>query len=91
MRERPPRADGRPPFVWVEDDDTGHRYDIPQTAVRAGMTAVPGYPLNWSGKARAPKFRSQLFSTGVVEPNVDEPSGDAVAARVVSRKNKEAS
>lgn len=50
---RPP---GRIPFVWCQDDSTGHRYDIREDVLTDGMTPVKDYPLNWSGAAREPKF-----------------------------------
>lgn len=48
---------GQVPYVWVEDVSTGHRYDVPRSAVRPGMTPVPGYALNWTGQPRATKHR----------------------------------
>lgn len=50
------RARGRIPFVWVRDDTTGHAYDVPENAVTSGMTPVPGYELNFTGKARRTKY-----------------------------------
>lgn len=46
---------GRVPFVWVEDDTTGHRYDVLETALRAGMTPVEGVEKNYTGRARPAK------------------------------------
>lgn len=87
MPERQPRRDstrtGRVPFVWVEDADTKHRYDVLETSIEVGMTPVEGYDLNWSDKAREPKFFVE--KDGQAAPViVDEPSGDAVAARKAS-------
>lgn len=62
QRELAARARGVIPFVWVQDDDTGHRYDVPEPSVRTGMTPVPGYPLNFDRAARPTKYRDDLAS-----------------------------
>lgn len=49
---------GEIPFVWVQDDATGHRYDVAETAIGEGVTRVPGVPLNWTESARPPKYRT---------------------------------
>ncbi len=54
------RTTSRTPFIWVEDNDTGHRYDVPETALRAGMTPVEGVEKNLTGRARRPKYRTDL-------------------------------
>lgn len=51
---------GRVPFVWVEDTDTGHRYDVLETALRDGMKPVEGAELNYTGRARRTKYRTDL-------------------------------
>ncbi|MFI1194084.1 hypothetical protein ACH4T9_12615 [Micromonospora sp. NPDC020750] len=72
-RRAPRDTSGRVPFVWVKDADTGHRYDVPQTAVRDGMTPVPDYPLNWGRRARPPKYRTDLAGSDT------PPKGDGTA------------
>lgn len=64
----PPEGQGRGeiPFVWVQDDTTGHRYDVAETAIGEGMTPVAGVELNWTGSARPPKYRTDKAG--------DEPS-----------------
>lgn len=43
-------------FVWVSDEKNGARYDVPAGMLpRAGLTPVPGYPVNYKPRARAPK------------------------------------
>jgi hypothetical protein len=82
--ERQPRRDstrnGRIPFVWVEDADTKHRYDVLETQIEPGMTLVPDYDPNYSGKAREPKFYVTEKGASQSSPATDE-SGDATAAR----------
>ncbi|MEV5819302.1 hypothetical protein AB0L22_09015 [Micromonospora haikouensis] len=72
-RRAPRDTSGRVPFVWVEDADTGHRYDVPQNAIRDGMVPVPDYPLNWGRRARPPKFRVDLAGSDAA------PKGDGTA------------
>lgn len=60
QRELAARARGVIPFVWVQDDDTGHRYDVPETSLRDGMTPVKDYPLNITGMARPTKYRDDI-------------------------------
>lgn len=62
---------GRTPFVWVQDDSTGHRYDVLETALRPGMTPVEGVEKNYTGRARRPKHRTDLAgndATGAGQP-----------------------
>ncbi|MFI2663279.1 hypothetical protein [Micromonospora carbonacea] len=73
-RSAPRDTTGRVPFVWVEDADTGHRYDVPQTAIRDGMTPVPDYPLNWGRRARPAKYRTDLG--GDAAPKGDGTAGE---------------
>lgn len=84
MPERRPRRDssgnGRVPFVWVTDDSTGHRYDVPQNAIRPGMTPVEGYELNYTKNARRTKYRTDLANEPAVPTPVEQPSGDPVVA-----------
>ncbi|MEV2239526.1 hypothetical protein [Micromonospora sp. NPDC049891] len=54
----------RTPYIWVEDDSTGHRYDVLETAVRPGMTPVAGYEPNYTGRPRRPKHRTDLAGDG---------------------------
>lgn len=51
-------TDGRKAFVWVQDADTGHRYDVPARSLpRRGLTPVEGYPLNYNDGGRPAKSR----------------------------------
>lgn len=59
-RRAPRTTTGRVPFVWVQDDDTGHRYDVLETALRPGMTPVEGVDKNYTGRARRSKHRTDL-------------------------------
>ncbi|WP_341719935.1 hypothetical protein QQG74_09615 [Micromonospora sp. FIMYZ51] len=72
---------GRVPFVWVQDDTTGHRYDVPENAIRAGMTPVPDYPKNTTGRARPAVFRTDLAgeSTTPQQPAADEAAEQPTA------------
>lgn len=48
-------------FVWVHDETTGARYDVPARMLpRAGIRPVEGYPVNYQPQARAPKTALQL-------------------------------
>ncbi|GGM27143.1 hypothetical protein GCM10011608_09930 [Micromonospora sonchi] len=57
---RAPRTTARIPYVWVEDTTTGHRYDVLETALRDGMKPVEGYDLNYTGRPRRTKHRTDL-------------------------------
>ena len=71
-------GNGRIPFVWVQDDDTGHRYDVREDVIAAGMTPVKDYPLNWSTVAREPKFAtSKGGPDSVADDNAAVPKGAA--------------
>ncbi|QKW15382.1 hypothetical protein [Verrucosispora sp. NA02020] len=75
----------RTPYVWVEDDSTGHRYDVLETALRPGMTPVEGYDKNYTGRPRHPKHRTDLSgqnsrAAGVTtagDTDADTPAADA--------------
>jgi hypothetical protein len=71
---RTPRIDdrGRTPFIWVQDDDTGHRYDVLETALRDGMTPVDGVEPNYTGRARRPKYRTDLAGNDATRTPADE-------------------
>jgi hypothetical protein len=83
---------GRVPFVWVEDDTTGHRYDVPETAVRKGMTPVDGVEKNYGRRPRPTKHfvgkggepstpgGSQPTATVTATATEDTPTGDPAAA-----------
>lgn len=79
---------GRVPFVWVEDTDTGHRYDVLETALRDGMKPVEGAELNYTGKARRAKYRTDLAGNDATGQQAGQPqtavagAGDASAADV---------
>ena len=70
---------GRVPFVWVSDDDTGHRYDIKQSSLRAGMTPVDGVDLNWTDNPRETKFFTAKDGESSA-PRTEVASGDVAAA-----------
>ena len=90
---------GRPGWVWVTDDVSGHRFDIRSNRLpRAGLTPVEGYPINYNQFARPGKTRAELGSdvapapvdAGELVPG-EHPSGDAVAeTAVVEKKASEA-
>jgi hypothetical protein len=49
-------AHGRKAWVWVHDETSGARYDVPATMLpRKGLRVVEGYPVNLKPQARAPK------------------------------------
>lgn len=80
-RREPANTTGRIPFVWVEDHDTGHRYDVPQNAVRPGMTPVDGYDLNWGRTARRTKH---FVGKGGGRATPEQPAGDVDAAQTAA-------
>lgn len=45
-----------PTWIWVEDQSTGHRYDVRKEAVRLGMVPVPGYPEHVGKRPRPTKY-----------------------------------
>jgi hypothetical protein len=52
-------------WVWVHDEGTGARYDVPARMLpRAGITPVPGYPVNYKPHARTPKPALALADVG---------------------------
>ncbi|MBM0237738.1 hypothetical protein JNW88_12225 [Micromonospora sp. ATA32] len=79
---RAPRTDdrGRVPFVWVEDTDTGHRYDVLETALRDGMKPVDDVELNYTGRARKAKYRVDLAGNDATrtpdQSGTDTPESD---------------
>lgn len=83
-RREPANTTGRIPFVWVEDVDTGHRYDVPQDKIRPGMTPVEGYELNYTVVARRTKFRTDLANEPAAPTRVDQPPGDVNAEQAVT-------
>lgn len=51
-------------FVWVTDDRSGARYDVPARILpRRGLTPVPGYPVNYRAQARTTKPQRPLGET----------------------------
>ncbi len=59
-------------FVWVTEDVTGARYDVPASMLpRSGLTPVPGYPVNYRPVGRTAKSRLRLSSDPAA------PTGDA--------------
>lgn len=48
-----------PTYIRVQDDTTGHQYDVDAQSLRRGMTPIPGYPENSGPGAqpRPPKHR----------------------------------
>lgn len=81
-RRVPRNTTGRVPYVWVEDTDTGHRYDVPETALRDGMKPVEGVELNHGAKPRRTKYRTDLAgndatrtaATDADTPDTGEPT-----------------
>lgn len=82
---------GRRAFVWCEDEDTGHRFDLPARALpKKGVKVVVGYPLNFKKFGRTGKTRLQLAADPAesdVHGDVDESGapesntgGDAIQA-----------
>lgn len=75
---------GRRAWVWCQDADTGHRYDVLASRLpRKGLTPVEGYPLNFKQTAREAKTRQQ-WTAEVAEAAAPEPTGtgDEVFAAV---------
>ena len=72
-RSREPRdTTGRIPFIWVEDDSTGYRYDVPENAIRPGMTPVKGVDKNWTGSARPAKYRTTKAGTATTKTTTEK-------------------
>lgn len=66
---------GRRAFVWVTDESTGHRYDVPARRLPVkGLRVVEGYPLNFKTFGRPAKTRQEWSA------DADEPGGDDQAA-----------
>ena len=89
---RTPRIDdrGRTPFIWVEDESTGHRYDVLETALRDGMKPVDGVEPNFTGRARRPKHRTDKAGNdatrtpaaeGAPPPSTGEPAPTTTPAK----------
>jgi hypothetical protein len=56
---------GKKAWVWVTDEGTGARYDVPASMLpRSGITPVPGYPVNYEPHARTPKPALALGDVG---------------------------
>jgi hypothetical protein len=67
-------------FVWVSDDASGNRFDVPARMLpREGLTVVPGYPVNYDPTGRPPKYRLDL-SGDRDEPELAETSAVARVA-----------
>lgn len=71
-----PQPDGtvptgdEPAWVWVQDDQTGHRYDVKSGRLPVdGLRVVDGYPLNFNIMARRPKTR-EAWETDPSEPPI---------------------
>jgi hypothetical protein len=68
-----------PTWVWVEDQSTGHRYDVRREAVRLGMLPVPGYPEHVGPKPRPTKhFVGKDGRPARFEPRPDGPVPEPV-------------
>jgi hypothetical protein len=51
-------------FVRVRDKDTGHEYDVVESAIDpAAQEPVESYPPNLTGQARPPKHRINTKAT----------------------------
>lgn len=83
-RRAPAQTSGRVPYVWVSDDDTGHRYDIPEPAVREGMTPVEGVEPNYTQHPRPTKY----FVGKAGDPTTPAESSGARAASAVKKEAK---
>jgi hypothetical protein len=61
-------AGGQPGWVWVQDDTTGHRFDVHTSRLPVpGLTPVPGVAVNTQPLARPAKARSE-WETDPAEP-----------------------
>lgn len=68
-----------PTWVWVEDQSTGHRYDVRREAVRPGMVPVPDYPEHVGPKPRPTKhFVGKDGRRARFEPRPDGPVPEPV-------------
>jgi hypothetical protein len=67
-------------FVWVSDDKTGNRFDVPARMLpRQGLTVVPNYPVNYDPTGRPVKYRLDLAGDRD-EPELAEASAVAGVA-----------
>lgn len=74
-------AHGRRAWVWVHDEGTGSRYDVPASMLpRQGLRPVEGYPVNTRPHARTPK--TALLLTDI--PVTAGRASTAAAAEPVS-------
>jgi hypothetical protein len=84
-------AHGRRAFVWVHDESTGARYDVPATMLpRTGLRPVEGYPVNRRPHARPAKPAVLLGDLPVTAgrvittDNAPELTGAVAAARAAA-------
>lgn len=76
-------------WVWVTDEATGARVDVPASMLpRAGVAPVPGYPVHYGPVGRAPKTRLQLGdkppTAGRAAGPAEDLSPELAAARAAS-------
>lgn len=79
-------------FVWVHDESTGARYDVPARMLpRAGIRAVEGYPVNYQPQGRAPKTALQLGDLPATAGRASSPPAVEVGPELAAARAAEAS
>lgn len=65
---------GRKAWIWVQDETTGHRFDVRAAALPTpDVTVVVDYPINYRADSRPGKTRAQ-WETDPAEPPVAAPA-----------------
>lgn len=79
-------------FVWVHDESTGARYDVPARMLpRAGIRPVEGYPVNYQPQGRSPKTALQLGDLAPTAGRASSPPAVEVGPELAAARAAEAS
>lgn len=74
-------------FVWVHDETTGARYDVPARMLpRHGLRVVEGYPVNYQPQARAAKPAVLLGDLSPTAGKVVVSDGTPVPAAIAAAR-----
>jgi hypothetical protein len=78
---------GRKAWIWVHDETSGARYDVPAAMLpRKGLRVVDGYPVNLRPQARAPKPALLLGDVAASPGRVSIAGEQPVDARVAAAR-----
>lgn len=79
-------------FVWVHDESTGARYDVPASMLpRPGLTPVVGYPVNYRPTGRTPKTALLLGDLPVSSGRASSAAAEPVSAELAAARATAAS